>query len=87
MAAIDFAMEPPTESGAVQDLAELIGADTAAGLWDLLVRAAGLQRPVRSADLRLIAEQMMDTGELVRVAGRSLKVRAITFDALSGIGS
>ena len=76
--------ERPTERDAVNALAELVGPDTAAGMWDLSVRALGLHRPVEQiADLRRVAEHMMSTGDLVRVAGRSLKVRAITYDALS----
>ena len=74
----------PTEHDAVAALAELVGPEMAAGLWELSVRALRLQRPVDSVtDLRVVAEHLITTGELVRVAGRSLKVRAITFNALS----
>lgn len=80
----DYGQQPPTEADAVAALAELVGPETADGMWNLSVRALGLQRPVAQiTDLRRVADQMMSTGELVRVAGRSLKVRAITFDALS----
>jgi phosphate uptake regulator len=80
--------QKPTESDAVQALAELVGVETADGVWALSVRALGLRRPVESvADLRRVAEQMMTIGELSRIAGRSLKVRSITFDALSATGS
>ena len=76
--------QQPTERDAVNALAELIGSETADGMWELSVRALGLRRPVESvADLRRVAEHMMATGDLVRVAGRSLKVRVITYDALS----
>ncbi|MFF5081081.1 hypothetical protein ACFY36_28860 [Actinoplanes sp. NPDC000266] len=79
--------ERPTEADALRALAELVGEETAAGMWDLTVRALGLRRPVESvSDLRQVAEHMMITGDLVRVAGRSLKVRAITYDALSPTG-
>ncbi|MFG1988613.1 hypothetical protein ACGFJ7_01375 [Actinoplanes sp. NPDC048988] len=79
--------ERPTEADALRALAELVGTQTATGMWDLSVRALGLHRPVESiADLRRVAEHMMVTGDLVRVAGRSLKVRAITYDALSPAG-
>jgi hypothetical protein len=80
----DYGQASPTEADAVAALAELVGRETADGMWSLSVRAVGLHRPVEGmADLRRVAEQMMSTGELLRVAGRSLKVRAITFDALS----
>ncbi|MEV4346199.1 hypothetical protein AB0J83_17150 [Actinoplanes sp. NPDC049596] len=80
-------VERPTEADALAAIAELIGPEMAAGIWDLSVRALGLRRPVEStADLRRVAEHLMATGDLVRVAGRSLKVRAITYDALSPTG-
>jgi hypothetical protein len=73
----DYGQRPPTENDAVQALAELVGMETADGLWNL-------RRPVEEvSDLRRVAEQMMETGEMVRVASRSLKVQAITYDALS----
>ena len=73
----------PTESEAVRAFADLIGPQMAEGLWDLTVRALGLSRPVTSAaDLRRVAEHIMDAAELSRVAGRSLKVRIITYEAL-----
>jgi hypothetical protein len=79
--------ERPTEADALNAIAELIGPEMATGLWDLSVRVLGLSRPVEStADLRLVAEHLMATGDLVRVAGRSLKVRAITYEALSPTG-
>jgi hypothetical protein len=81
---VDHGQKKPTENDAVSALAALVGAEAADGMWSLSVRAVGLRRPVESvADLRRVAEQMMSLGELARVAGRSLKVRSITFDALS----
>ena len=77
--------EQPTESDAVQALAELIGPQMAEGMWSLTVQSLGLRRPVTaSSDLRRVAEHIMEIGELSRVAGRSLKVRIITYEALSG---
>ncbi|MGK5678564.1 hypothetical protein [Actinoplanes sp. URMC 104] len=84
----EYGLVPPTEEAALEALGELVGPGTAAGLWDISCRALYLPRPVEAvSDLRRVAEHLMETGDLMRVTGRSLKVRAITFDALSGIGS
>ncbi|GIF05873.1 hypothetical protein [Actinoplanes siamensis] len=80
----DYGREVPTEKDAVKALAELVGPKMAEGLWGLAVQSLGLQRPVTSsADLRRVAELVMEVGELSRVAGRSLKVRLITYEALA----
>ncbi|GAA1605942.1 hypothetical protein [Actinoplanes couchii] len=74
----------PTEQDAVRALADLVGPQMAEGLWNLSVQALGLHRPVEDpADLRRIAEHVMEIGELSRVAGRSLKVRIITYESLT----
>lgn len=76
--------EQPTEQDAVKALADLVGPQMAEGLWSLSVQALGLRRPLTtSADLRKVAEHVMEVGELSRVAGRSLKVRIITYEALA----
>lgn len=80
----DYGHELPTEDDALQALTELVGAETAYGLWELAARSLGLARPVSSAtDMRRMAEHLMNVGELVRVSARSLKVRVITHDALA----
>ena len=80
----EYAQERPTEEEALNALAELIGRSAAEGIWDLSVRELHLRRPLESpADLRRMAEHMMNIGDLMRVAGRSTKVRVITYEALS----
>jgi hypothetical protein len=80
----NFGPEQPTEQDAVNALADLVGPKVAEGLWSLSVQALGLHRPVRSpAELRQVAEHLMEIGELSRVAGRSLKIRVITYQALA----
>ncbi|GAA4591518.1 hypothetical protein BJY16_000299 [Actinoplanes octamycinicus] len=80
----DYGQDRPTEQDAVKAFAELLGPKVAEGLWGLAVLSLGLQRPVSDpADLRRVAEHMMEVGELSRVAGRSLKVRLITYEALA----
>ncbi|MEV0897302.1 hypothetical protein [Actinoplanes sp. NPDC049802] len=82
----DHGKERPTEKDAVKALADLIGPQMAEGLWALSVQSLGLRRPVTtSADLRRVAEHVMEVGELSRVAGRSLKVRIITYEALGRV--
>jgi hypothetical protein len=74
----------PTEDDALQALSELVGTEMAYGLWELAARTLGVARPVSSAaDLRRMAEHLMNVGDLVRVSARSLKVRVITHDALA----
>ncbi|MEU4556773.1 hypothetical protein AB0F72_00150 [Actinoplanes sp. NPDC023936] len=80
----NYGHDMPTEQDAVKALADLIGPQMAEGLWGLAVQALGMRRPVTSpADLRRVAEHVMEVGELSRVAGRSLKVRIITYEALA----
>jgi hypothetical protein len=80
----DYGHDLPTEDDALQALGELVGAETAYGLWELGARALGIARPVQSAaDMRRMAEHLMNLGDLVRVSARSLKVRVITHDALA----
>jgi hypothetical protein len=80
----NYGHDRPTERDAVEALADLVGPQMAEGLWSLSVQALGLRRPIStSADLRKVAEHVMEIGELSRVAGRSLKVRIITYDALA----
>ncbi|BCJ42285.1 hypothetical protein GCM10010168_87160 [Actinoplanes ianthinogenes] len=80
----DYGHERPTEHDAVKAFADLLGPKMAEGLWGLAVQSLGLQRPVTNpADMRRVAEHVMEIGELSRVAGRSLKVRLITYEALA----
>ncbi|SDT78027.1 hypothetical protein [Actinoplanes derwentensis] len=80
----DYDPDKPTEQDAVKALADLIGPQMAEGLWNLSVQALCLHRPVEApTDLKRVAEHVMEIGELSRVAGRSLKVRIITYEALA----
>jgi len=80
----DYGRRPPTEAAAIEALAELVGAQTAEGLWDLSARALALYRPVHEPDeLRRMAEYLMNVGDLMRVSGRSMKIQITTHDALS----
>ena len=80
----NYGHDLPTEQDAVRALADLVGPQMAEGLWGLAVQALSLRRPVTApADLRRVAEHVMEIGELSRVAGRSLKVRIITYEALA----
>lgn len=81
----DYGHELPTEDDAIAALAEGVGPETAEGLWDLSARALGVARPVTGAgDVLRVAEHLMVVGETARLTGRSLKVHAITYDALFG---
>ena len=80
----NYGHDQPTEKDAVKALADLVGPQMADGLWSLSVQALGLRRPVSEpGELRRVAEHVMEVGELSRVAGRSLKVRIITYEALA----
>lgn len=74
----------PTERSALDALGGLVGPAVAEALWDIAVRELVLTRPVDSAgDLVRVAEHLMETGDLARVAGRSLKIRTVTYAALN----
>lgn len=80
----EYGQQCPTEADALRALAEVLGTRAAEGIWDLCARELGLSRPVdTAADLRRMADHMMTVGDLLRVAGRSTKIRVITYDALS----
>jgi hypothetical protein len=80
----EYGQQCPTEADALRALAEVVGTRTAEGIWDLFARELGVRRPVESpADLRRMADHMMTAGDLLRVAGRSTKIRVITYEALS----
>ncbi|GIF18391.1 hypothetical protein BJ973_008649 [Actinoplanes tereljensis] len=80
----EYGQECPTEGDALEALAELVGHRLAEGIWDLSARELGLRRPLTEPnDLRRVAEHLMTVGDLLRVAGRSTKVRVITYEALS----
>jgi methyl-accepting chemotaxis protein len=80
----NYGHDQPTEQDAVKALADLVGPQMAEGLWSLSVQVLGLRRPIStSAELRRVAEHVMEVGELSRVAGRSLKIRIITYEALA----
>jgi hypothetical protein len=79
-----FPEQCPTEDEALAALAELVGRPMAEGIWDLSAAELDLTRPLQSsADLRRMSEYLMQVGDLLRVAGRSTKIRVITFEALS----
>jgi hypothetical protein len=80
----NYGHDQPTEQDAVKALADLVGPQMAEGLWSLSVQVLGLRRPIStSAELRRVAEHVMEVGELSRVAVRSLKIRIITYEALA----
>ena len=82
----EYGHERPTEDEALAALAELIGRRMAEGIWDISCRELDLSRPLESpADLRRLSEHLMTVGDLMRVAGRSTKVRVVTYEALSRI--
>lgn len=79
-----YGADLPSENDALNALAELVGPQVAEGVWDLFCRDLGLRRPLGTPeDLRRIADRMMLVGDLMRVAGRSTKVRVITYEALT----
>jgi hypothetical protein len=80
----EFGQERPTEEEALEGLAELVGRPVAEYVWDLAVGALGFRRPVDDpAELRRVVDELMTLGDLMRVAGRSTKVRVTAYEALS----
>ena len=82
-AAHGYHMDRPTEEAAVAALSGSLGPRPAEDMWNLAVRALGLHRPVdHPCDLRRVAKYLIEAAQLTRVAGRSLKVNVITYQAL-----
>ncbi|HEX9999628.1 MAG TPA: hypothetical protein VGB74_04180 [Actinoplanes sp.] len=79
-----YDQQPPTERDVLDSLADLLGWPTADGIWDLSSRDLGLRRPVEdSADLIRMVDHLMNVGDMIRVAGRSAKVRLVANEGLS----
>lgn len=82
--AADYGHAPPTEQESLHALGELIGPATAREVWTAIARTLG--GPVETPnDVRQMAEQLMQVGDLMRVAGRSMKIRVITYEALNRV--
>jgi hypothetical protein len=80
----EYGQERPTENEALEGLAELVGRPVAESIWDIAVDALGFRRPVDDpVELRQVVDELMTLGDLMRVAGRSTKVRVTTYEALS----
>lgn len=81
-----FGQEKPTEESAIQSLSEACGSkSTASAAWTTATSDAGVAPPVSELDtLEKVIEQLLNSANtLVRVGGRSLKVRLVTYKALS----
>jgi hypothetical protein len=80
-----YGQEAPSETAAVQALTELVGAVVAEAIWSAAVQTAHLSRPVtRIEDLEKVADELTRiSNNLGRVGGRSLKIRLLSYKALS----
>ena len=75
--------DQPTEKTLIAGFAHSMGDDTARHVWALTCRRLGLAQPVtRLEDLIAVSDAMIELGDVVRVAGRSAKIRLITYRAL-----
>lgn len=82
----NFQYDVTTENDAIQALTAVVGPDLAKVLWMVSARSLSLEQPVTApADLRRIAAHITDLGDLSRIAGRSLMLRIITYEALTRV--
>lgn len=77
--------EQPTEAGLLDDITVALGDRKGAGLLlDLGCLRLGLKRPIQdTGDIIAVAEWLLEFGDLMRVTGRSAKIRAVTYRALN----
>ncbi|GAA1654147.1 hypothetical protein [Actinoplanes couchii] len=77
--------EQPTEAGLLDELTDAIGDPHGARmLLDITCRQLRLERPLTSpGDIILATECLLEMGDLLRVAARSTKIRAVTYRALA----
>ena len=76
-------LEKPTEAAVVAELAKALGPESADAIWAAVCRQLGVQEQVTDVnDLIRVCEALVLLGEITRVAGRSGKVRALTYRAL-----
>jgi hypothetical protein len=82
MATYDY--DPPSEASMTSELSEVLGAENARLLIDLACSQLRLARPAdEPQELIEIADTLMTIADLLRVAARSTKVRAITHRAIA----
>ncbi len=81
---IEYGRVQPTEQNALEALAHLLGPELAEAAWSAAVERAGLSRPVSAlTDLQRVAEELTRLGDqIARIAGRSLRIRVISYRAL-----
>jgi hypothetical protein len=82
----NFQYDVTTENDAIQALTAVVGPDLAQVLWRVSAQSLSVEQPVTApSDLRRVAEHITDLGDLARIAGRSLMLRIITYEALSRV--
>jgi hypothetical protein len=79
-------LEAPSEKAAIEALSELVGLVAGKAIWAAAVQNARVTSPVtRIDDLAKVAEELTKISDgLGRVSGRSLKIRVMSYMALSG---
>ncbi|GAA4947601.1 hypothetical protein [Actinoplanes utahensis] len=76
-------LDEPTEASVIAELAGTVGAENAEMLWVIVCRRLKVSRPVTDPQHLIKAtETLMELGDVLRVSGRSAKVRLITYRAL-----
>lgn len=79
-------LDEPTEASVIAELAGTIGAENAEMLWVIVCRRLKVSRPVTDPQHLIKAtETLMELGDVLRVSGRSAKVRMITYRALKAV--
>jgi hypothetical protein len=81
----EYGQQAPSEKAAIEALGELVGPVAGEAIWAAAVQNAKVSRPVTDIDaLAKVAEELTKISDgLGRVSGRSLKIRVMSFLALS----
>lgn len=85
---IGYGQARPSEAAAIQSLADLVGDDGAASVWDSACDRVQVLRPVRELSALLLVAEALTASDvsLARVAGRSIVIRIASYSALSERG-
>lgn len=85
---IGYGQAMPTEDAVIQSLGELVGPDGAVSVWESTCERAHVVRPVWELSTLLLVAELLTASEvsLARVAGRSIVIRIVSYNALSKEG-
>jgi hypothetical protein len=84
---VGYGQAAPTEENAIRSLEEVIGVE-AISVWDSTCERAQVTRPVWELPTLLLVAELLTASDvsLARVAGRSIVIRIVSYNALGDGG-